>query len=108
MVSETDITANVAFGYLSVLLGYLSLTPTVRERIGMQSQKVALTQIIKAIEEFLQYHRRIADEMRQVTQEADPKAGFVTQWQNVIASLQQVERSYDITRVLSDDIIVGI
>ena len=92
MISEKDITANVAFGYLSVLLSYLSLNPGIRERICLQLQGGTLLQLVDAIEEFLQYHRRIANEINQVDQEIDSKVGFIGRLQNLVDRLGRVER----------------
>ncbi|KAH8598039.1 wings apart-like protein regulation of heterochromatin-domain-containing protein [Bisporella sp. PMI_857] len=51
---------NVAFGYLSVLLGYLSLLPAISERIAAQQPRKTLRPLVTSIEEFIGHHK-VAD-----------------------------------------------
>jgi hypothetical protein len=54
-----EVTHNVAFGYLSVLLGSLATTGTIRERIRLRQPKKTLRPLIASIEEFIQYHKQV-------------------------------------------------
>ena len=91
MTSEHEITCNVAFGYLSVLLSHLSLSQMVKERVCSQLQGGTLKQLLDAVEEFIKYHRQVEDEIFQVDRGVDLKAGFVCRLQTLVEHLQQGE-----------------
>lgn len=88
MTSEHEITCNVAFGYLSVLLSHLSLSPMIKERVCSQLQGGTLEQLLDAVNEFIKYHRQVEDEIYQVDRDVDLKAGFTNRLQTVVERLQ--------------------
>ena len=60
---------NVGFGYISVLLGYLSLSAVIRDWVSLQLEGGTLQLLLDSVEEFLLYHRQVAKEMFQVDPE---------------------------------------
>jgi hypothetical protein len=52
---------NVALGYLSVLLGYLCLDPSIRERFVQVHPKKTLRPLRDSIDEFIVFHKRVAE-----------------------------------------------
>ena len=48
---------NVAFGYLSVLLGCLCLEPNLAERIVALQPRKTMRPVIASIEEFIMHHK---------------------------------------------------
>ena len=52
---------NVAFGYLSVLLGYVALLPTVSERIAKRHPRGNIKPLVASIEEFIGHHKTVDD-----------------------------------------------
>ncbi|KAL3425627.1 rheb small monomeric gtpase [Phlyctema vagabunda] len=52
---------NVAFGYLSILLGYLALSPTISERIRVRQKGLTLQPLLTSIEQFISYHKAVDD-----------------------------------------------
>ena len=57
---------NVAFGYLAVLLGYLSLADSVRNWLLDQSRGNGLSCLIGSVREFIAHHRTL-DHRAEVT-----------------------------------------
>lgn len=55
----------MAFGYLAVLLGYLSLSPALAKRIAAQQPRGMLRPVVASIEEFIGHHKA-ADSQFQV------------------------------------------
>ncbi|KAK0635474.1 wings apart-like protein regulation of heterochromatin-domain-containing protein [Bombardia bombarda] len=52
---------NVALGYLSVLLGYLCLNSSIRERFAAVHHKKSLQPLLDSINEFIVFHHRVAE-----------------------------------------------
>ena len=82
----------MAFGYLSVLLSYLCLNGTIRKRVCSRLRGGTLTQLLDTVEEFLQYHRQIDEEIHRNDRgaELDVRAGFIGRLQGVVEGLKQV------------------
>jgi len=53
---------NVAFGYLSVLLGYFCLLPELSDRIVTLQPRKTIRPLVASIEEFIMHHKA-ADEL---------------------------------------------
>ncbi|KAL8968105.1 MAG: hypothetical protein Q9197_005055 [Variospora fuerteventurae] len=83
--SEEGTSSNVAFGYLSVLLAYLSVDEEAREVVANQLEGRNLQPLLIAVEEFLQYHRQIGEDLKD--EEADLKTSFIGRLKSVIARL---------------------
>ncbi|KAL2157188.1 hypothetical protein VTH06DRAFT_6324 [Thermothelomyces fergusii] len=52
---------NVALGYLSVLLGYLSLSGSIRDRFILVHPKKSIQPLLDSINEFIAFHRQVAE-----------------------------------------------
>ncbi|KAL8653520.1 MAG: hypothetical protein Q9210_002042 [Variospora velana] len=84
--SEEGTSSNVAFGYLSILLAYLSVDEEAREVVANQLEGRNLQPLLITVEEFLQYHRQIGDDLLK-DEEADLKTSFVGRLESVITRL---------------------
>jgi len=78
---------NVAFGYLSVLLCFLSISPSVKKRLCSLLPGNDLRPVLGAVEEFLHFHRQI-EEIQQSDEQVDLKATFVHRLQSVVDRLK--------------------
>jgi hypothetical protein len=52
---------NVALGYLSILLGYLCLSDSIRDRFVVVHPKKNLLPLLDSINEFIAFHRKVAE-----------------------------------------------
>jgi hypothetical protein len=52
---------NVALGYLSVLLGYLCLSDSIRDRFVLVHPKKNTQPLLDSINEFILFHRKVAE-----------------------------------------------
>jgi hypothetical protein len=52
---------NVALGYLSVLLGYLCLSDSIRDRFVLVHPKKNIQPLLDSINEFIAFHRKVAE-----------------------------------------------
>ncbi|MCJ1248307.1 hypothetical protein MMC30_005524 [Trapelia coarctata] len=86
-ISEQESVLNVAFGYLSVLLCFLSISTSVKKRLCSLLPGNDLRQVLGAVEEFLQFHRQI-DEIQQSDEQVDLKVSFVHRLQTVVDRLK--------------------
>ena len=80
---------NVAFGYLSVLLGYLSLNAVIKDRVCLQLRGGTLRKVLDSIEEFLHYHKEVAEETVQADQDIEPKINFVIRVEKMVDCLKR-------------------
>lgn len=87
--SEEETSSNVAFGYLSVLLAYISVGEDARKTVINQLEGGNLQLLLEAVEEFLQYHRQIDEEL-DPTGEMDLKTSFIGRLESVLARLRDV------------------
>ncbi|KAL8928019.1 MAG: hypothetical protein Q9208_002094 [Pyrenodesmia sp. 3 TL-2023] len=85
--SEEETSSNVAFGYLAVLLAYLSVDEEARAMVANQLNGKNLQQLVGVVEEFLQYHRQIDDEIDVKEGEVDLKTNFVGRLEKLLARL---------------------
>ncbi|KAL8723430.1 MAG: hypothetical protein Q9225_000261 [Loekoesia sp. 1 TL-2023] len=87
--SEEETSSNVAFGYLSVLLAYISVGEEARKTVINHLEGRNLQLLLEAVEEFLQYHRQIDEEL-DPTGEMDLKTNFIGRLESVLARLRDV------------------
>ena len=80
---------NVSFGYLSLLLGFLSTSEVVRTRIRFQFPDRTFEEILSAMDEFLHYHRLVPDEICQSGTRTDVQANFVRRLQSMLDRLRR-------------------
>ncbi|KAG7289008.1 hypothetical protein NEMBOFW57_005369 [Staphylotrichum longicolle] len=52
---------NVALGYLSVLLGYLCLSDSIRNRFVLVHPRKSIQPLLESINEFIAFHRKVAE-----------------------------------------------
>ena len=78
---------NVAFGYLSVLLGYLSLSPDIYDRIAAQQPRKSMKTLLSSIEEFIGHHK-VADSQIEADDEGyNAKIGLTERLESLVAKL---------------------
>ncbi|MCJ1472852.1 hypothetical protein MMC13_001501 [Lambiella insularis] len=87
VISEQDIALNIPFGYLAVLLSFLCMSISVRQRIHSRLKGQMFRRILGAVEEFLNYHRQIVDEIHETADGVDLKANFINRVQSVVTRL---------------------
>ncbi|KAH9221844.1 wings apart-like protein regulation of heterochromatin-domain-containing protein [Leptodontidium sp. 2 PMI_412] len=80
---------NVAFGYLSVLLGYLSLLPSLSERIQAKQPRKTLRPIVASIEEFIGHHKTV-DMIAADEEGYSPQTGLTERLEGLVAKLKAV------------------
>ncbi|KUI71530.1 hypothetical protein VM1G_06638 [Cytospora mali] len=80
---------NVAFGYLSLLLGYMSLYEPVRQRLGSMHKAGNLVPLLDSIREFIAYHRMTDDALAQAGEGQAPLySSFTTKLQGLVERLE--------------------
>jgi hypothetical protein len=84
---------NVAVGYLAVLLLALSLNMNARRQIKQPMQSNGLAIVMSTVDEFLQYHRKIEQEL--YPDQAQGKAsGFVARLQGLLSQVKRIEHGW--------------
>ncbi len=81
---------NVAFGYLSVLLGYLALLPSISKRVRNSQQRKTLSPLILCIEEFIRHHKTVDNEHNEDEMDEDdhnPQAGLTERLESLVSKL---------------------
>ncbi|KAK7749886.1 hypothetical protein SLS53_000468 [Cytospora paraplurivora] len=80
---------NVAFGYLTLLLGYMSLYEPVRQRFGSMHKAGNLVPLLDSIREFIAYHRMTDDAIAQTGEGQVPLySSFTTKLQGLVERLE--------------------
>ncbi|KAI1377345.1 hypothetical protein F4677DRAFT_53804 [Hypoxylon crocopeplum] len=80
---------NVAFGYLSVLLGYLALYPPVRQKIRSNHSAKSIGPLLGSIREFITHHRKV--EQQNVDEAEDGSRGHSSYTERLQDLVQQLE-----------------
>ena len=91
MTSERESRYNVPFGYLAVLLSFLSVDRHVKRRVASQLPGKTIKPLLDAVGEFLHYHRKVAEEIHQTGGETDIKAIFISRLEAVVNSLSKMD-----------------
>ncbi|KAK2765893.1 hypothetical protein FQN54_007408 [Arachnomyces sp. PD_36] len=78
--------ANVAFGYLSVLLSTLCLNDEARSYLRQH-----LDRLLGTVDEFLRHYRKVEEEMHQPEPQDDPMAGFTSRLQGIVTRIRDLE-----------------
>lgn len=86
-----ETSSNVAFGWVSVLLGLLCLNPSIKARISGRLPGHSLKQLLDAVDEFLQYHRRVDQVISRGDGEDDARVSFVGRLQSHVDDLKRAE-----------------
>lgn len=80
---------NVGFGYMSLLLGYMSLYEPVRQRFGSMHKGGNLVPLLASIREFITYHRVADNAMSQDGGESTLSySNFTTKLQGLVERLE--------------------
>ncbi|CAG8894739.1 unnamed protein product [Penicillium egyptiacum] len=90
--SVLEVHHNVAVGYLAVLLLTLSLDPETRSRIKSSLAPNGLTAVISTVDEFLQYHQKIEQEVSTFPTQGQPASGFLSRLQELITRIRLAEQ----------------
>lgn len=78
---------NVAFGYLSILLGNLCQNFGIGDKIRQKMPKTTLTPLINSLEEFITHHRRVDDQYEGYGE--GPNAMFTERLEQVVKILKE-------------------
>ncbi|KAJ5641578.1 hypothetical protein N7490_005578 [Penicillium lividum] len=79
---------NVAVGYLAVLLLVLCLNPNACVQVKKSLHTKGLSVIMSTVEEFLQYHRKIEQELQPLPVQGD-SSGFYVRLHDLMGRIQQ-------------------
>ncbi|KAJ5963332.1 Wings apart-like protein [Penicillium vulpinum] len=90
--SVLEVHHNVAVGYLAVLLLTLSLDPETRSKIKSSLAPNGLTVVISTVDEFLQYHQKIEQEISTFPTQGQPASGFLSRLQELITRIRLAEQ----------------
>ncbi|KAJ5373584.1 Wings apart-like protein [Penicillium concentricum] len=90
--SVLEVHHNVALGYLAVLLLTLSLDPETRSKIKSSLAPHGLTTVISTVDEFLQYHQKIEQEISTFPTQGQPASGFLSRLQELITRIRLAEQ----------------
>lgn len=74
-----------------MLLGWLCHSPAIRGRISGRLPGNSLKQLLDAVDEFLQYHRRVDQAIIRGDGEDDARANFVGRLQSHVDDLKKAE-----------------
>ena len=77
----------MAFGYLSVLIGSLCLDHDVKIWVGRGLQEGNINHLVNALEEFLQYYRKVGQEVSRGDGAKD-SVGYVRRLQGLVDELK--------------------
>ena len=75
-----------------MLLGWLCLDPAIKARVSDRLPGNSLKQLLDAVEEFLQYHRRVDQATLRADDKDDARATFIGRLQSHVDDLKRVER----------------
>ncbi|KAH6684387.1 wings apart-like protein regulation of heterochromatin-domain-containing protein [Halenospora varia] len=78
---------NVAFGYLSVLLGYLALSPAISDRIRAREPRKTLRPLLASIEEFIVHHKTVDSQIEEDEDGHNPQSGLTERLESLVNKL---------------------
>lgn len=88
--SMEDSHRNVAFGYLSVLLGYLCLAPEIEATVRAGMRGTTLRPLIESVEEFISHHQKVDDLWEDDTDGQNPNSGLTQRLQEMVGRLKMI------------------
>lgn len=77
-------------GYLAVLLLALCLNSSARAEVNKSLHSKGLSVIMSTVEEFLQYHRKIEQELQPLPTQGDSN-GFHVRLQDLVGRIRRIE-----------------
>ncbi|KAJ5320510.1 hypothetical protein PENANT_c033G00655 [Penicillium antarcticum] len=89
--SVLEVHHNVAVGYLAVLLLTLCLDSSARLQIKSSFVPNGLLAVTSTVDEFLQYHQKIEEELYQFPTKGQSASGFLSRLQELVAQVRQVD-----------------
>ena len=84
-----DSQLNVAYGYLSIVLGNLCENELIRDKVRLRLPDQRLDALIQAIEEFIFYHKRLDSVRVQGEEGQDLSVDYIARMQSTVDRLQQ-------------------
>ena len=78
---------NVALGYLSILLGYLCLCESIRDRFALVHPKKSLQPLLDSINEFIAFHHKVAETGSDGESKHDADFGALVRLQSLVDQL---------------------
>lgn len=79
---------NVAFGYLSVLLGYLALHPAVRQKLRSNLSTKNIAPLLDSIREFIAHHKKVEQTVEQTEDGSESQSSYTDRLQELVYQLQ--------------------
>lgn len=79
---------NVAFGYLSVLLGYLALHRPVRQKIVSSHSARSIGPLIESIREFIAYYEQVETAISESEEGEHSRGGYAERLQELVQQLE--------------------
>ncbi|TVY49527.1 Wings apart-like protein-like protein [Lachnellula occidentalis] len=93
-VEETQ--KNVAFGYLSVLLGYFCLLPELSDRVQKRQPNKTLRPLLASIEEFIGHHKTVDEIIAAGEDGHNPQSGLTKRLESLVNRLDPTKRRMEV------------
>jgi hypothetical protein len=91
VTSEEESRESVPLGYLAVLLAFISVEPANRIYVASKLEGGSLRHLLIALDAFLSYHRKVAEELHGGDDGSEFKVHFVGRVQAVLDQLKRTE-----------------
>lgn len=85
--SEEESQSNVAFGYLSILLGNLCQNSNIQEKVRLRMPNTTLQSLFNSLEEFITHHRKVDDQYE--SYDDGPNAAFTERLEQMVRRLKE-------------------
>ncbi|KAI1468494.1 wings apart-like protein regulation of heterochromatin-domain-containing protein [Daldinia caldariorum] len=79
---------NVAFGYLSVLLGYLALHPPVRQKIRSSHSAKSITPLLDSLREFITHYKKVEQSGGEEDDGPQDHSSYMERLQDLVRQLE--------------------
>ncbi|KAI0852271.1 wings apart-like protein regulation of heterochromatin-domain-containing protein [Daldinia vernicosa] len=80
---------NVAFGYLSVLLGYLALHPPVRQKIRSNHSTKSITPLLDSLREFITHSKKVEQNIGEDDDGSRDHSSYMERLQDLVRQLEE-------------------
>jgi hypothetical protein len=80
---------NVTFGYLSILLSTLCLDSEIRLHLSNSLNGTGLTSVLAAVDEFVQYHRKVDEQLHECHISENPLGEFTSRLQDIVNQVRR-------------------
>ncbi|KAL2260176.1 hypothetical protein VTK26DRAFT_5922 [Humicola hyalothermophila] len=85
-MEETQL--NVALGYLSILLGYLCLSDSIRDRFASVHPRKGIQPLVASINEFIAFHEKVAEAQGEGSSRQGSESTALTRLQTLVDQLE--------------------